>query len=294
MVEKASFGRKLFIVVNYSFLIALACACLFPIVHIAALSMSSQSAASAGLVTIWPKDFTWMSYRYILENSAFFTSFGVTLERVIIGGTMSMGMTLLAAYPLSKDSRKFRGRSVYAWFFMFTTIFGGGLIPTFMVVKSAGLMDSIWALVLPTAVPVFNILLMLNFFRQIPEELEEAAFMDGAGHLRTLWNVYLPVSVPSLATNGLLILIMHWNSWFDGMIYMNDVDNYPLQTYIQSIIVSSDLTNLKPDDLEELSAISDKTVKAAQIFVSMVPIMAIYPFLQKYFIGGMLLGSVKG
>ncbi|MCM3745735.1 carbohydrate ABC transporter permease [Paenibacillus pasadenensis] len=294
MVEEAPLGRKLFVAVNSAVLILLSFACLFPIVHIAALSMSSQAAAGAGLVTLWPRDFTWMSYRYILENAAFFTSFGVTLERVALGGTLSLVMVLLAAYPLSKDVRKLRSRSVYAWFFMFTTIFGGGLIPSFMVVKSLGLMDSIWALVLPTAVPVFNILLMLNFFRQIPEELEEAAFMDGAGHLRTLWSVYLPVSTPSLATNGLLILILHWNSWFDGMIYMNDVDNYPLQTYIQSIIVSSDLTNLRPDELKEINAISDKTVKAAQIFVSMLPIMAIYPFLQKYFIGGMLLGSVKG
>lgn len=293
MVDNLSVGRKLFIVWNYVFLSGLALTCLFPIIHVAALSFSSRSAASAGFVTLWPIHFTWKSYAYIMNNPAFFDSFYLTLKRVAIGGTLNMILVLLAAYPLSKHPSKFKYRTAYAWFFIITIIFNGGLIPTFMVVKSTGLMDTVWALVLPAAVPVFNVLLMLNFFRNLPVDLEESAFMDGAGHLRTLWSIYLPISTASLATNALLIIVYHWNSWFDGLIYMNSPHNYPLQTYIQSIL-KIDLTNLHADSIDSLSSISDQTVKAAQIFISMLPILAVYPFLQKYFIGGMVLGSVKG
>ncbi|WP_128101996.1 carbohydrate ABC transporter permease [Paenibacillus sp. DCT19] len=294
MIERRTLSRKVFLYANYIFLTLFSITCLFPIIHMAALSFSSNAAVSAGWVTIWPVDFNLDSYKYIFSNNIFMSTVLVSFQRVILGVSLSLTLTVLAAYPLSKSNLKFRSRTIYSWFFVITMIFNGGLIPTFMVVKETGLMDTIWALVIPSAVNVFNIVLMLNFFRTQPPELEESAQMDGAGSLRTLWSIYLPISKPSLATIALFSIIFHWNSWFDGMIYMNSPSNYPLQTYLRTVIVSRDLTNMNASDLSLLANISNRTVMAAQLFVSMLPVLCIYPFLQKYFVKGIVLGSVKG
>ena len=294
MIERRTPSRILFIYTNYLFLLIFSLTCVFPIVHMAAMSFSSNAAVTAGWVTVWPVDFNLDSYRYILNNPAFLTSIVVAFQRLALGVTISLLVTVLAAYPLSKSNVKFRMRSVYSWFFVVTMIFNGGLIPTFMVVKSTGLMDTIWALVLPAAVNVFNMVLMLNFFRNLPNELEESAHMDGAGSWRTLWSIYLPISKPSLATISLFIIIFHWNSWFDGLIYMNSLSNYPLQTYLRTVIVARDLSTFTGADLDMLANISNRTVLAAQLFVSIIPVLCIYPFLQKYFVKGIVLGSVKG
>ena len=168
------------------------------------------------------------------------------------------------------------------------------MIPTFMIVRYTGLLDTIWALVLPGAVPVFNVVLLMNFFKAVPKELEESAFMDGAGYFRILFQIYLPVSLPALATLVVFALVTHWNSWFDGMIYMNRAENYPMQTYLQSILVSTNTKLMTKAQAQLLALISDRTLKAAQIVIATVPILLVYPFLQKYFVAGMTLGSVKG
>ncbi|KRE69764.1 carbohydrate ABC transporter permease [Paenibacillus sp. Soil750] len=294
MLEQRTFGRISFLIINYAALAIFSLTCVFPIIHMLAMSFSSNSAVTAGWVSMWPVGFTLDSYKYILENPAFGQSFLVAVERVILGVSINMILTILAAYPLSKTNRRFPMRTVYAWFFAFTMIFNGGLIPSFMVVKATGLMDSIWALIIPSAVNVFNIILMLNFFRTLPNELEESAMMDGAGNWRTLWSIYLPISKPSIATILLFCIITHWNSWFDGLIYMNSPSHYPLQTYLRTVIVSKSLTNINSADLALLNNISNRTVIAAQLFVSILPILCIYPFLQKYFVKGLTLGSVKG
>lgn len=294
MIERRTLSRKVFLYANYTFLTLFSITCLFPIIHMAALSFSSNAAVSAGWVTIWPVGFNLDSYKYIFSNNIFMSTVLVSFQRVILGVSLSLTLTVLAAYPLSKSNLKFRSRTIYSWFFVVTMIFNGGLIPTFMVVKETGLMDTIWALVIPSAVNVFNIVLMLNFFRTQPPELEESAQMDGAGSWRTLWSIYLPISKPSLATIALFSIIFHWNSWFDGMIYMNSPSNYPLQTYLRTVIVSRDLTNMNASDLSLIANISNRTVMAAQLFVSMLPVLCIYPFLQKYFVKGIVLGSVKG
>ncbi|WP_169088489.1 carbohydrate ABC transporter permease [Paenibacillus sp. PL91] len=294
MIERRTPSRLLFLYANYIFLALFSLTCLFPIIHMAAMSLSSNAAVTAGWVTVWPVGFNLDSYKYIFSNHIFMNTVGVSFQRLILGVLLSLSLTVLAAYPLSKSNLKFRSRSVYSWFFVVTMIFNGGLIPTFMVVKETGLMDSIWALVLPSAVNVFNIVLMLNFFRTQPAELEESAQMDGAGAWRTLWSIYLPISKPSLATIALFTIIFHWNSWFDGMIYMNSPSHYPLQTYLRTVIVARDLTNMNANDLSLIANISNRTVLAAQLFVSMLPVLCIYPFLQKYFVKGLVLGSVKG
>ncbi len=294
MIERRTPSRVLFVYANYIFLTLFSLTCLFPILHMAAMSLSSNSAVTAGWVTIWPVGFNLDSYKYIFSNHIFLQTVLVSFERLFLGVSISLILTVLAAYPLSKSNLKFRSRTIYSWYFVVTMIFNGGLIPTFMVVKETGLMDSIWALVIPSAVNVFNIVLMLNFFRTQPIELEESAQMDGAGVWRTLWSIYLPISKPSLATIALFTIIFHWNSWFDGMIYMNSPSNYPLQTYLRTVIVARDLTNMNASDLSLIANISNRTVLAAQLFVSMLPVLCIYPFLQKYFVKGLVLGSVKG
>jgi putative aldouronate transport system permease protein len=200
----------------------------------------------------------------------------------------------MIAYPLSKEPGKLPGRTAYAWYFFFTMLFGGGLIPTFLVVKYSGLMDSIWSLIIPGAVPIFNVILLLNFFRQLPRELEEAAFIDGAGHWKTMWNIYLPISLPGLATICLFSLVGHWNEWFSAIIYMKHTENYPLQTYLQMVLVQTNFRVSNQSDLDILNKLSNKTVNSAQIFIGMIPILCVYPFLQKYFTKGIVLGSVKG
>jgi putative aldouronate transport system permease protein len=174
-------------------------------------------------------------------------------------------------------------------------MFNGGLIPTYIVVQKAGLTNTLWALILPQAIPVFNVILLQNFFKALPKEIEESAFMDGAGHVRTLVSLYLPLSKPVLATLTLFVAVHHWNSWFDGLIFINSPAKYPLQSYLQTVVVNPDFDMLSAQELENLWAgVVAKNSKAATIFLAAAPIIMLYPFLQKYFIKGIVLGSVKG
>ncbi|WP_258234775.1 carbohydrate ABC transporter permease [Paenibacillus agaridevorans] len=284
---------KVFSWFNNTFLILLAFICLFPLLHILAISFSSSAAASAGLVKLWPVDFTLKSYEFILSKHEFLKSMTVTFQRLVIGTAVNMILTVLIAYPLSKETKDLKFRTLYAWFFIFTILFGGGLIPWYMTIKYVGIMNSIWALILPSAVPVFNVILLLNFFRGIPKELEESSFIDGAGYWTTLWKIMVPISLPAMATVGLFTMVNHWNSWFDGLILMGRSDQYPLATYLQTIIKGMDLTKLSGQDAIVMSKVSDRTAKAAQIFVGTLPILIVYPFLQRYFVQGIVLGSVK-
>jgi len=293
-MQKLTTGRKVFLTFNYIILAIAALLCLLPLINVLAISLSSKSAAAAGFVKFWPVDFTLASYKYALSKPEFVKGFLVSLERVALGYIVNMVLTILIAYPLSKERANFRFRHYYAWFFIITMMFNGGLIPTYMTIKEVGLLDSIWALVLPGAVPVFNVILLMNFFRGLPKEIEEAAFMDGAGHWRILLQVFLPLSLPSIATVSLFVLVHHWNSWFDGLIYMNSPKNYPLQSYLQTIIVTPELNTLQTDQLLEATMVSDRTFKAAQVFLAALPILMVYPFLQKYFMKGLVMGAVKG
>ncbi|WP_174807091.1 carbohydrate ABC transporter permease [Paenibacillus ehimensis] len=294
MPIKTSLGRKLFIVCNYIFLAFQSFLCLMPIIHILAISFSSGAAAAAGKVTLWPVEFTTAAYNNVFGKPEYLRAFWVSVQRVVLGTALSMFLTILTAYPLSKEPRQFRLRTFYAWFFVFTILFSGGLIPTYLTVKSLNLIDSIWALVLPTAVPVFNVILLLNFYRNLPKELEESSRIDGAGHFTTLWKIYVPLSLPALATTGLFTMVGHWNSWFDGMLYMNHTENYPLQTFLQTVIIKMDFRFIKAENAELMLKLSDRTSRAAQIFVAAFPILVVYPFLQKLFIKGIVMGSVKG
>jgi len=290
---RLSIGYRLFTIGNMVFLTLLAFTCLFPLIHVFAVSLSSAQAVSAGAVKLWPVEFSLASYEAALAKKEFLQAFWVTLQRTAIGTSVSMILMTLLAYPLSKDSRQFRFRTAYAWYFVFTIIFSGGLIPSYVVVKSTGLINSIWALVIPSAIIVFNVVLLLNFFRNLPKELEESAKLDGANHWTILWRIYVPVSMPALATVLLFTVIWHWNSWFDGLIYMNQPKHYPLQTYLQTTIVSKDLTEMSAQEAEKFLRVNSRTGRAAQIFIAALPILLAYPFLQRFFMKGIIMGSVK-
>lgn len=291
---KTSFGSKLFVFCNTLFLLLLVVICLLPVINVFAISFSSNVAVTAGMVTFWPVEFTLKSYEYVAKKADFWRAMGITLKRCILGVSINVFMCVITAYPLSKSNARFKLRTVYVWFFFLTMLINGGLIPWFMTVKATGLLGTIWALVIPGAVPVFSVVLMLNFFRAIPEDLEEAALMDGAGQWTILTRVYIPVSKPSIATICLFSIVHHWNSWFDGIILMNKPSQYPLQSYLNTIIIDATSASSGNIDWETLATISDRTVKCAQIFLSLIPVMIAYPFLQRYFVKGMVLGSVKG
>lgn len=293
-MKKISFSRRVFLVFDYFVLISGALLCLLPMIHVLALSFSSNVAASTGKVVFWPVDFMLNSYEYVANKPEFFKSILVSFERVALGVPLSMLLTILVAYPMSKGPKELSFRKAYTVFYMITILFGGGLIPWYLTIKTVGLIDSIFALVIPGSVSVFNIIVLLNFFRGLPKEIEEAAFIDGASHWRTLWQIYVPLSVPSLATLILFTAVGQWNSWFDGIVLMNSAEHYPLQSYLQTLVVQRNLLEVSFDELMEIAKISDRTTKAAQIFLGALPILLLYPFLQKYFMHGLVLGSVKG
>lgn len=295
MNKKTSTGRKIFVLINSLLIFIITISCIVPIVNLLAKSFSGNSAILQNKVSLWPVDFTLSAYKLVIKNDKFWTSVLVTFKRVIIGVPFNMLLTILAAYPLSKSEKIFRARKFYSSYFIFLMVFNGGLIPTYFVVSKLGLIDTIWSLILPGAVPIFNVILMMNFFRGIPESLEESAMLDGASQWTILTRIYLPLSKPSIATVTLFSIISHWNSWFDGLIYSNFNENYPLQSYLQTLVVDMK-TVMQSGDMEQIKAalsVNDTSMKAAQIFLSIVPLLLIYPFCQKYFTEGLTLGSVK-
>ena len=292
---KKSKGRIIFEIINFIVIGFLTLSCIVPIVNIFAYSFSSSQAIIENRVTFWPVDFTLKAYNYVLSSARFWNSMSVTVKRVLLGVLINVTMDVLVAYPLSKSELKFPARKFYVAFMLVVMLFSGGMMPTYFVVAKTGLIDSIWSLVLPGAVPIFNCIVLLNFFRGIPEELEESAVLDGANPLQVLVRIFLPISKPSIATVTLFSLISHWNSWFDGLIYSNHTENYPMQSYLQTIVVST--TNQAEMDVEkmlDLIGVNETNMQSAQIFISIIPLMLIYPFLQRYFTSGLTLGSVKG
>lgn len=256
------------------------------------MSLSGRAPANANRVGLVPIDFTLDAYQKTLANPDFLQALSVSFQRTIIGTLFGMLVIFLAAYPLSRQGSVFRSRSFYSWFFIVTLLFSGGLVPTYIVVQKLGLMNSLWALILPSAVNVWLLILMMSFFRNVPKELEEAALMDGAGQFRILFQIFLPISMPAVATLSLFTMVFHWNSWFDGLIYITQSSKYPMSTFLQTILAQIDSSQLSSAG-RELENISNKTVKAAQIFIGALPILAVYPFLQKYFVKGVVLGAIK-
>jgi putative aldouronate transport system permease protein len=288
---RESLPKKFFDYINILILLSLTLICIIPFINTLALSFSSNYYVSAGLVTFWPKDFTLSSYKYLLERDAFWRAFLISTIRLILGTAINLVMILLTAYPLSKESSRFQLRTVYIWFFFVTMLISGGMIPNYLLITRLGMRNTIWALVLPGALPIFNLVLMINFFRQIPKEMEEAALIDGASQFTTMVRIYIPCSMAAIATISLFCMVSHWNAWFDGMIYMNNANMRPLQTYLRTVIINMDMSEMSGDDVELLQNLSDRALRGAQILIAMLPILSVYPFLQRYFVKGIVLGS---
>jgi putative aldouronate transport system permease protein len=283
---------KVFYYCNVFILLLVSVLCILPILHIFAVSLSGKSAAEGNLVTFIPIDFNFDSYSETLKNGNFLNAIRISVMRTLAGTAASMFVTILAAFPLSKSSVEFKPRNGYVWFFLFIMIFHAGLIPTYLLIEKVNLVGSFWVYVIPHMLNVWNVILMMNFFRSIPKELDEAAIMDGASSFRILGSVYLPISMPAIATLSLFTMVGHWNNWFDGMLYMRSPDQWPLATLLQTIVVALDLSKTGID-FEQMELLSNRSLKAAQIFIAMLPILAVYPFLQRYFVKGIVLGAVK-
>lgn len=295
-IESRSY--KIFQLVNNTVLIFGALMCLIPIIHVFAMSFSSANAIAMGEVNLLPKDMTLQAYRFVLHNKDFWRSMGISIFRIAAAGSLGILLTILTSYPLSKSEMEFKARKYYVWYIYITMVFSGGLIPSFMVIKWTGLYDSVFALIIPQLINAWNCILMLNFFRNLPKELEESAVLDGAGHWKILTKIVVQVSKPVIATVLLYIIVAHWNSWFDGSIYLASSKKYPLQTYLYSMNNFDPAVALKSGASQEsinlLKSLSSKNLESAQIFIGMMPILLIYPMLQKYFTKGIMLGSVKG
>lgn len=290
-------ANRIFHFVNIFILAVVSLLCVLPFINLLAISFSDSAAVAAGAVGFTPVDFTLSAYSYALKGGKFIRALFISFERVFLGVGLNLILMVLTAYPLSKTRKKVAGRNIYMVYFVITMLVSGGMIPTYLVVTGLGLKDTIWALILPGALPVYNMVILMNFMRGIPEEIEEAAAIDGASPFQILTRVLLPILKPALATVGLFCIVTHWNDWFSGMIYMNNPDNYPLQTYLQSLLQNFEqlLRTQSSQDIQALLAQMDaRTGRAAQLFLGAIPVMVIYPFLQKYFTKGLVLGSVKG
>lgn len=295
MVTYNTPGEKAFRICNTIILLLLTFSCLYPIIYTLSLSLSSKEAVDAGQVVLLPKGFTLRSYKLIMQDKAFFHSVYVSVMRVVIGTTLNMVCMILMAYPLSKTNREFGIRNILMWLLVFVMLFNGGTIPWYMTVRYYGLIDSFWSLVLSGSISAFNVFLIVSFFRQLPKELEEAALVDGAGPWITLIRVIVPCSKPVLATVLLFVAVGYWNEYLQGLLFINSPTNYPLQTYIKQIVVkiSADVS-YTTEQLAEMTKNSNQALDAAKVFISMVPMLVFYPFIQKYFVKGITLGSVKG
>lgn len=299
MKVKTSPSRKAFLVLNYVFLTLSGTLCILPFLNLLAISFSGATPVALGEVTFRVKEFTLKSYEFIMRNTTFFKSFLVSVARVVLGVAVNLVLIVLTAYPLSRSREQFRARNVYSWFFVITILFNAGMIPTFLVVRYTGLKNTIWSMILPGALPVFSMLVVMNFLRGLPRELEEAAYLDGANHIQTLFRVILPLMKPALATVALFSIVSHWNSWFDGMLYMARPEQQPLMTYLRTIIINPSLffgnsTSVSSTLSEASKYINTRTIRAAQLIIAAFPMLVIYPFIQKYFTTGLVMGSVKG
>ena len=294
MVKGKKASDAAFSLVNAFILILIALTCLLPVINLLAVSLSGDAAATSGVVGLYPRDLTLDAYAMVIANKDFWRAFLVSVERVVLAIAITTVMTSLVAYPLSQVSRKFKARTFYAWFLFTPMLISGGLIPWYFTLSSLHLVNSVWAFVIPGAVPVFNCFLLSNYMRQLPPALSEAAQIDGAGHFRVLVNVILPLCAPVLATLTLFTFVDNWNEWFQGLILMDTPSKYPLQTYLQVMNQNaSSLLGGLTANLQMYANASGRSIKAAQIFAAIIPIAAIYPFLQKYFVKGIVVGSVK-
>ncbi len=292
---KRSSSRIAFEWFNLVFMLALCVVMLYPFLNVVASSVSNNSAVSRGRVTFFPIGFNLEAYKAVVRYKHIWSGYKNTILYTVVGTAINLIMTICGAYPLSR--RQFYGRSVFTFFVAFTMFFGGGLIPTYLIINSYGLLDTFWVMVIPGAISTYNMIIMRTFFQGIPVELEEAATIDGCNDVQTLWKIILPLSVASLMTIGMFYAVGHWNAWFNAVIYLRDSGRFPVQLWLRTIVLQNQVRDLVEGsgavDTEAENLVAD-TIKFAVIVVAVLPILCVYPFVQKYFVKGVMIGSVKG
>ncbi len=282
---------SIFTILNYLAMGFLAFICIVPLLNVWAMSLSSQSEVVKGNVFLWPREFSIDSYTVVLRQAAFLKSFMVSVIRVVVGTILSTIFTVLMAYPMSKPERILPGRNIIMLVIIFVMLFNAGLVPVYLLIRSLGLLKNYLVLILPFLLPIFNMIVVMNFIRMLPHELEEAATVDGAGFFTILTRIVVPLSKPAIVTIALFTAVMLWNDYFTGLIYL-DIGKYPLQTYLFTMNVNRDINNLEQALL--FRNVNDKTLLSAQMFVALIPVLIVYPFLQKHFVKGIVLGAIKG
>lgn len=272
----------------YTLLLVSLLAVLIPFIYIVSSSFATKQEVLSRGFFLFPKDWVIDAYGYLLSNDNFIRSFLNAVTITVTGTTINIVMTSLMAYGLSKSWLK--GRRALNFMVLFTMIFAGGMIPTYLVVKELGLLNSYWALYLNTAIAPFNLIVMRSFFQNIPPELEESARIDGCSELRLFWRIVLPLSMPAVATFTLFYAVFNWNTYFYAILFINDSSQWPLQVFLRQMLIESDSS--MSDDAGGFAY--TPAVKMAAVLITALPLLIVYPFLQKYFNKGMLLGSVKG
>ncbi|MEC3757505.1 carbohydrate ABC transporter permease [Bacillus halotolerans] len=282
---------RVFDVCNILFLGSVGAITILPFLYIIAGSFATEAELAQRSFFIFPKTFTLDAYRYVFSTPTFIRSMGVSIFITVVGTAVQLFFTFTMAYPLAK--RHVKGRNLLLNLVIFSMLFSGGMIPTYLVVKSLGLLDSYWALILPMAINPFNLIIIKNFFQQLPQELEESAKIDGCSEIGVFWRIALPLSKPVIATFALFYAVGIWNDFFHALLYINDSAKWPLQMVLRQVTILSDLTATNGDTMQN-TVPPEQGIKLAVIVIATIPILAVYPFLQKHFAKGMLIGSVKG
>lgn len=291
---RESVSDRLFIGILYVFLSLVLIVILFPLLHILSASFSSPSAVTSGKVWLWPVDFSFVGYKAVFQNSDILIGFGNSFFYTIVGTIVNVSFTVMLAYPLAR--RTFYGRGLIMILLVFTMFFDGGLIPNYLLVKSLGMVNTRWAMIIPGALAVFQVIIARTFFQSIPEELAEASEMDGCSDMRFFLRIVLPLSKPIIAVLFLMYAVGHWNAYFNALIYLKDSKMFPLQIFLRNILIlnsenSDMMTNI--NGLLVQQGLKD-LLKYSLIVVSSAPVLIIYPFVQKHFVKGVMIGSLKG
>lgn len=283
-----------FNIFNYVFLSIVALLVIYPLVFVVSASFSNPEYVISGEMWLWPKEFTLDAYEKVFKNQDIINGFVNTLKYTVFGTILNVIMTILAAYPLSR--RDLKGRGFIMAFIVFTIFFSGGLIPTYLLIRDLGMLNTFWVMVIPNAVAVWNIIIMRTFFQALPHELEESAMIDGCGNFKILWSIVLPLSFPVIAVMVLFYSVGHWNSYFQALIYLQDQEKFPLQLILRQILIQGQTDDMVETTSESFLAqqLSVEGLKYAVLIVANLPMLMLYPFLQRYFVKGVMIGSLKG
>ncbi|MBD2867086.1 carbohydrate ABC transporter permease [Paenibacillus arenilitoris] len=290
MRQDRSWGNRLFDLLNHTVLFLVAIVCVLPFVYVLAVSFASPAEVARGGLILWPKQWSMVSYQYIFSSDTLPRSLLVSVYITVVGTLINLAFTSLMAYPLSKP--RLRGRNPILLGVLITMLFSGGMIPTYFVVNGLNLTNTLWSLMIPSAISAFNLIVLKNFFQQIPDGLEDSAKIDGCNDLGVLLRIVLPLSLPAMATFGLFYAVAHWNTFFNAILYINDNEKWPIQVMLREIVILAQ-SRVGDSGFDETD-VQPLTIRMAVIVFATVPILLVYPFLQKHFAKGVMLGSVKG